>query len=75
MRELFPRQRRHSRAAIGQQTFEIVPLNHAAATRAEAEKPHEYGDLTPIVVHVAILEVAVTPEVAGSSPVAPVKDL
>jgi len=45
-------------AANGQQTSEIVPLNHAASRWSRTEKPHEYGDVTSTVVHVAILEVA-----------------
>jgi hypothetical protein len=47
-----------SRAAIGQQTSEIAPLNHATSMRSGSEKRHEYGDQAPIVVNVAILEVA-----------------
>ena len=50
---------------FGQQTSEIAWLNHGASTRPEAEKPDERGNPEPAVVHVATLEVAVTPEVAG----------
>ena len=35
-----------------------------------SQKPHEYGDHEPTVARVATLELAVTPEVAGASPVA-----
>ena len=37
---------------------QVAWLNHAAPRRRETEKPHECGDPKPIVVHVAILEVA-----------------
>jgi D-alanyl-D-alanine carboxypeptidase len=35
------RPNRSARAAIGQQTPEVLPLNHAAPVRVEAETPHE----------------------------------
>jgi D-alanyl-D-alanine carboxypeptidase len=35
------RPNRSARAALGQQTPEVLPLNHAAPVRVEAETPHE----------------------------------
>ena len=60
------------RAAIGQQTRGIAPLNHASRFGTARKSRLNRGIPCPSLFTLRASKWSVTPEVAGSSPVAPV---